>query len=162
MKTQGNYFYVKKPELKSGYTQVPNTLFRLKLTATERLVLAYLFSNAETFRITNYRIEKVLRSDFRTIKKALNKLHKLKLIEYKSPKVITINIKEIERLGTDEDSTKEYENELAKVNPVEQQDKQSVKNPALFQNRDLSKTNTIVRLNFQVGNLSSVLPINRA
>lgn len=141
MKVQGNYFYVKKADLKSGYTQVPNALFHLKLTAIERLVLAYLFSNAESFRITNYRIEKVLRSDFRTIKKALTKLHKLNLIEYKSPKVIIINIKEIERLGTEDVNTNEFEDSLTEEKPIEERDNKHIENTDSLQNPDLGKDN---------------------
>jgi len=141
MKSTGNYFYVKKPDLKSGYTQIPNALFHLKLTATERLVLAYLFSNAETFRITNYRIEKVLRSDFRTIKKALAKLHQLNLIEYKSPKVVTLNIREIERLGKEKVNTDECGLELAELIPVSDEDNSTTTIPGSNENTDIGKTN---------------------
>jgi len=99
MKSAGNYFYVKKVELKSDFTQIPNALFYVDLSATEKLILAYLLSNAETFRVTNYRIAKSVGSDHRTVKKALKKFHDMKLIISVTNRTITINVGEIIKLS---------------------------------------------------------------
>jgi hypothetical protein len=100
MKSTGNYFYVKKIELKSDFTQIPNALFYVNLSATEKLILAYLLSNAESFRITIYRIAKSVGSDHRTIKKALKKFRDMKLLLQVTNKTIAININEILRLAS--------------------------------------------------------------
>ncbi len=99
MKSTGNYFYVKKTELKSDFTQIPNALFYINLSATEKLILAYLLSNAESFRVTIYRIAKSVGSDHRTIKKALKKFRDMKLIHQVTDKTIAVNINEILRLA---------------------------------------------------------------
>ena len=99
MKSTGNYFYVKKTELKSDFTQIPNALFYINLSAAEKLILAYLLSNAESFRVTIYRIAKSVGSDHRTIKKALKKFRDMKLILQVTNKTIAININEILRLA---------------------------------------------------------------
>ncbi len=99
MKSAGNYFYVKKVELKSDFTQIPNALFYIDLSATEKLILAYLLSNSETFRVTNYRIAKSVGSDHRTVKKALKKFHDMKLIIPLTNRTITINVSEIIKLS---------------------------------------------------------------
>lgn len=99
MKSTGNYFYVKKTELKSDFTQIPNALFYVDLSATEKLILAYLLSNAESFRVTIYRIAKSVGSDHRTVKKALKKFREMKLILPVTNKAIAININEIVRLA---------------------------------------------------------------
>jgi len=99
MKSTGNYFYVKKTELRSDFTQIPNALFYINLSATEKLILAYLLSNAESFRITIYRIAKSVGSDHRTIKKALKKFRNMKLIYQVTDKTIAVNINEILRLA---------------------------------------------------------------
>ena len=109
MKSTGNYFYVKKVELRSDFTQIPNALFYIDLSATEKLILAYLLSNAETFRVTNYRIAKSVGSDQRTVKKALKKFSEMKLISPATNRTITININEVIKLsevnGIEEDDT---------------------------------------------------------
>ena len=109
MKSTGNYFYVKKTELKSDFTQIPNALFYINLSATEKLILAYLLSNAESFRITIYRIAKSVGSDHRTIKKALEKFRAMKLIRQVTDKTIAVNINEILRLAAVPED-KEYNN----------------------------------------------------
>ncbi|NMD03496.1 MAG: hypothetical protein GYA71_09515 [Bacteroidales bacterium] len=109
MKSTGNYFYVKKTELKSDFTQIPNALFYINLSATEKLILAYLLSNAESFRITIYRIAKSVGSDHRTIKKALEKFRAMKLIRQVTDKTIAVNIIEILRLAAVPED-KEYNN----------------------------------------------------
>jgi hypothetical protein len=116
MKSTGNYFYVKKVELKSDFTQIPNALFYVDLSATEKLILAYLLSNAESFRITNYRIAKSVGSDHRTVKKTLKKFHDMKLIISVTNKTITINVGEIIKLsevnrGKENENEKENEND---------------------------------------------------
>ena len=98
MKSTGNYFYVKKAELKSDFTQIPNALFYVDLSATEKLILAYLLSNAESFRVTIYRIAKSVGSDHRTVKKALKKFQEMKLIIPVTNRTIAININEIKKL----------------------------------------------------------------
>jgi hypothetical protein len=115
MKSTGNYFYVKKVELRSDFTQIPNALFYIDLSATEKLILAYLLSNAETFRVTNYRIAKSVGSDHRTVNKALKKFHDMKLIISGTNRTITINISEIIKLsevniGKDNDKDKDNDN----------------------------------------------------
>ena len=99
MKNTGNYFYVKKIELKSDFTQIPNALFYVDLSATEKLILLYLLSNSETFRITVYRIAKSVGSDHRTVKKALKKFREMKLILPVTNRTIAININEILKLA---------------------------------------------------------------
>ncbi len=87
-----NYLTVKKLELTRDFTQIPNSIFTANLTATEKLILIYLMSNSESFRITNYRIKVSIGSDFRTVKKALNKFNSLGLITYINPNTIKINV----------------------------------------------------------------------
>lgn len=99
-KSMGNYFFVKRIELKSNFTQIPNELFYIDLTATEKLILAYLLSNAETFRITNYRIAKSVGSDHRTIKRALKKFRDMKLIIQDTGKTISINVNQLIKLAS--------------------------------------------------------------
>jgi hypothetical protein len=99
MKNRGNYFYVKKLDLKTNFTQIPNQLFNIDLTATEKLILIYLLSNAESFRITIYRIAKSIGSDHRTIKKALKKFRDMELLNQVTNRTISINIDEIIRLA---------------------------------------------------------------
>jgi len=96
----GNYFFVKRIELKSNFTQIPNELFYIDLTATEKLILAYLFSNSESFRITNYRIAKSVGSDHRTIKRALKKFRDMKLIIQDTGKTISINVNQLIKLAS--------------------------------------------------------------
>lgn len=100
MKLKGNYFFVKKAELKSNYTQIPNTVFDLNLTATEKIILIYLFSNAENFRITNYRIKKAIGSDYRTVNKALDKFKKLNYVYNVNETTIGINVNEFQNSST--------------------------------------------------------------
>ncbi len=95
MESKGNYFFVKKTEVKNNFTQIPNQIFSLEITTIEKLILIYLFSNAETFRITNYRIEKTLNSERRTVKKAMEKLKELKFITNVNEFTIEINISKI-------------------------------------------------------------------
>lgn len=111
-KSVGNYFYVKKVELNSDFTQIPNALFYINLSATEKLILAYLLSNAETFRITVYRIAKSVGSDHRTIKKALKKFREMKLIVQVTNKTISININEIIKLAAGSSSEEKYNSNL--------------------------------------------------
>ena len=92
MKSTGNYFFVKKVQLETNFTQIPNNIFKLDITSAEKLILIYLFSNAETFRITNYRMQKDLCSDIRTVKKALDKFRKLGFITDINEKNIKLNI----------------------------------------------------------------------
>jgi hypothetical protein len=92
MKNKGNFFYVKKPELKQDFTQIPNKIFELELTPTEKLILIYLFSNSETFRVTSYRIEQALGTDRRTVKKALDKFKQLKLVYNINDQTLGIDI----------------------------------------------------------------------
>jgi hypothetical protein len=99
MKSTGNYFYVKKAELKSDFTQIPNALLYVDLSATEKMILAYLLSNAESFRVTNYRIAKSVQSDYRTIKKALKKFRDMRIINTVTNRTIAININEMIRLA---------------------------------------------------------------
>lgn len=99
-KSMGNYFFVKRIELKSNFTQIPNELFYIDLTATEKLILAYLFSNSESFRITNYRIAKSVGSDHRTIKRALKKFRDMKLIIQDTGKTISINVNQLIKLAS--------------------------------------------------------------
>lgn len=111
-KSVGNYFYVKKAELKSDFTQIPNALFYTNLSATEKLILAYLLSNAESFRITVYRIAKSVGSDHRTIKKAIKKFREMKLIVQITNKTIAININEIIKLAAVSSSEEKYNSNL--------------------------------------------------
>ena len=92
MKNTGNYFFVKKTRLESDFTQIPNNIFKLNLTSAEKLILIYLFSNAETFRITKYRIQKDLNTDVRTVNKAMEKFKKLDYIKTIDDRNIELNI----------------------------------------------------------------------
>ncbi len=74
MKSKGNYFYIKKKQLAKNYTQIPNQLLKLKLTHLQKLVLIYLHSNAENFRITIYRIAEDLGCNWMSAKKSLDHL----------------------------------------------------------------------------------------
>lgn len=98
MKSTGNYFYVKKTELRSDFTQIPNALFYVDLSATEKLIIAYLLSNSESFRVTVYRIAKSVGSDHRTVKKAIKKFREMKLIIPITNRTIVVNINEILKL----------------------------------------------------------------
>ena len=64
MKSTGNYFFVKKVNLDKDFTQIPNNIFKLNLTSAEKLILIYLFSNEENWRITPYRIKQKIGSDY--------------------------------------------------------------------------------------------------
>ncbi len=98
MKSRGNYFYFKKLELKTNFTQIPNQLFDINLTATEKLILVYLISNAESFRVTHYRIEKSVGSDHRTVKKAIRKFQDMKLIVPVTDRTFSLNMNELIKL----------------------------------------------------------------
>jgi len=96
MKSKGNFFHVRKPKLETNYTQIPNEIFSLKLSTTEKIILAYLFSNSETWSITQYQITKVFSVDKRTVKKALAKFSALGFIsEPDFDTTITINLENI-------------------------------------------------------------------
>lgn len=157
MKSNGNYFYMRKSELKSGFTQVPNALFSLKLTATERLVLAYLHSNSEKFRITKYRIQKVLGSDYRTIDRALKRLLDLRLIEFLSPRIMVINTQEIERLGSLFDKDEGIDNGFKKENGANvTQWKNSVASSVPNQGREKTRNPTNSRTTDSCGSTCKV------
>lgn len=97
-------FYVRKPELEKNFTQVPNAIFKLKnLTTTEKLILCYMFSNADNFYITKYRIKTELDLHFNTVSSSIKTLNDLKYISAIEGKFfasencnITINLAEIE------------------------------------------------------------------
>ncbi|MBN1183364.1 MAG: hypothetical protein JXB49_13815 [Bacteroidales bacterium] len=99
MKSRGNYFYFKKLELRTNYTQIPNELFYIDLSATEKLILAYLLSNSESFRVTLYRIEKSVGSDHRTVKKAIKKFQDMKLIVPVTNRMFSLNMVELMKLA---------------------------------------------------------------
>ena len=100
MKSTGNYFFVKKSELKENFTQIPNNIFSLDLKPMEKLILIYLFSNAENFRITNYRIKESVNCDWRTARTALNKFKKIGFIYDVNENTIGINISSIINYST--------------------------------------------------------------
>ena len=99
MKSKGNYFYFKKLELKTNFTQIPNELLYVNLSATEKLILVYLLSNSQSFRVTHYRIEKAIGSDHRTVKKAIKKFQDMKLIVPVASKTFGLNMDELMKLA---------------------------------------------------------------
>ena len=92
MKSTGNYFYMKKTELKQNYTQFPNVVLSLNITTIEKLILIYLFSNSEDFRITEYRIKETIGIDQRIVKKAMAKFKSIGFIKSINANTFTIDI----------------------------------------------------------------------
>ncbi|MFW6015335.1 MAG: hypothetical protein ACOCRK_02795 [bacterium] len=77
MYTKGNYFFIEKPKVEKNFTKIPNIIFDLDLDNTEKLILIYLYTNREDFRITKYLIKKNVKSDFRKINKTIEKFIEL-------------------------------------------------------------------------------------
>lgn len=143
MKSTGNYFYVKKTELRSDFTQIPNALFYVDLSATEKLILAYLLSNAESFRVTIYRIAKSIGSDHRTVKKALNKFREMKLIIPVASRTIAVNITEILKLvPVSGDIENNYGNSTISTIPDTNSDNGKSPNSRITDNGTITNSNT--------------------
>jgi hypothetical protein len=93
MQRKGNYFTVEKLELKQNFSQTPNEIYKLKsLKSTEKIILMYLISNSNTFRVTNYRIGVDCSIHKNTVKKAVNKLYEIGYIIKTADHRIKINL----------------------------------------------------------------------
>lgn len=89
------HFTVVKAKLEDNFTQIPNQIFKIPVLSTlDKLVLMYLFSNSENYKLSNYRISVELHSDRKSTVKSINKLTKLNLINITDNK-LTININSI-------------------------------------------------------------------
>ena len=88
-------YKVKKVKLEKDYTQVPNKLFGVKeLNTSEKIIITYMMSNSENFKISLTYMSNYLGMDYRVIKNNFNSLVEKKYILI-TKNIININYDKI-------------------------------------------------------------------
>jgi predicted transcriptional regulator len=124
---------VKKYRIKN-FTKIPNELMGLKLNSRDKLMLAYLMSHKEGFKINKSFIAKALNITRKTVLASLNRLTEAGMITIKNDTLTITN--EVEKTG---EITEKKVDFLLTNNTIKQDEKQDQKNKTTKQDQSLGE-----------------------